>query len=110
MSLPEIMRDSIYGTCFFEVSNGNFTQEQKAEMIEVLEKYKTTKAINIFKTKKLIDKFEALFLKYGGDSKALEQKIVKNSGVVEIAKKIPGVADHILENDVYIDTEKEVNK
>jgi len=97
MSLPEIMRDSIYGTCFFEASNGNFTPEQKTEMIEVLEKYKNTKAINIFKTKKLLDKFEALFLKYGGDGKALEQKIVRNSGVVEITKNIPGVAKHILE-------------
>jgi len=99
MSLTEIIRDSIYGTCFFEVSNGKFTPEQKAEMIELLEKYKTTKVINIFKTKKLMDKFEALFLKYGGDGKALEQKIVKNSGIVEIAKKIPGVADHILDHE-----------
>jgi len=106
MSLPEIMRDSIYGTCFFEVSNGNFTLEQKTEMIEVLEKYKITKAINIFKTKKLLDKFEALFLKYDGDAKALEQKIVKNSGVVEMAKKIPGVAKHILENDIHTDNER----
>jgi len=36
-----------------------------------------------------------LFKSCGGNEKELDAKIIKNSGIVEMARKIPSVAKHI---------------
>jgi hypothetical protein len=100
MNIIEQMKDSIYFTCKREVidSRNKFTEEQKTEMLNILEDFKATNPLNpigLFKYKRVIKKFEDAYKKYGGDSEKLEKAIIKDSNIVQIAKKMPGVGKRI---------------
>lgn len=68
-------KDMIYNACYLQVLESSFPDENKRNLIEVLDKLNKTPTWNIIKLKKLMKGFETKFIEYGGDHKKLYDAI-----------------------------------
>lgn len=90
-----IQHHLINNACRIEVMSqeNNFTEQQKNEMLGILDKFIETKTSNIFKLAKHLKAFEDKFIKYGGNHAKLEESIkkIRDESYIQAIKAVPGL-------------------
>jgi len=71
----------------------HFTENQKIELLALLDKFEATNPKNIFKFTINMKKFESAFLKYGGNEEKLKESLkkIKDDMLIIAAKAVKKV-------------------
>ncbi len=70
-----------------------FTEEQKNELLNILDKFDAVKISNIWKFAKYLKQFEDKYTAFGGDVEMLQARITKirDEQYLAAAKMVPGI-------------------
>lgn len=91
----KIQHDFIANACRIEVwaKYNRFSDQERQELIVLLDKFASVKPTNIFKFTKTLKAFEDRFVKYNGDHAKLEEAIkqIRDNAYMTISKQVPGI-------------------
>jgi len=97
MNTQQLLIDN---ACRIEVNEGNFTEEQKKRLFELLDKFRSVKISNVWKFRKTLKAFEDAFIEFGGNHTKLEESIIKirDNQYIAAIKAVPGLK--VVKNEV----------
>ena len=90
----------IDNACRIEVNEGNFTEEQKKRLFDLLDKFISVKISNVWKFTKTLKAFEDAFIELGGNHAKLEEGIrkIRDEQYMAAIKAVPGLK--VVKNEV----------
>jgi len=84
----------IANSCIGCIHDNPFNEEQKDELIKIMDKFQAVKISNIWKFTKYLKQFETKYAEYGGNVEMLESRIraIRDAQYEAASKIVPGIS------------------